>query len=181
MLNKKSLFDKIYLSIINEQTENAPKTEESIADSSDVSNEATTQLVSFKTVDKVLVDTLQKPISKITIVTTSTNEEGEPVETPVDFDGSLLTEILVTPCSDEQDDECDEQDDEQDDECVDGAEWIEDGKCLKCGSPDCDGTCVCPKCGDMNCIGDCDGVELSTDSEKPTIKSESKTSACKKK
>ena len=42
-------------------------------------------------------------------------------------------------------------------ENIDPSEWLEDGVCVKCGNPECDGTCKCKKCGSQNCIGDCEG------------------------
>ena len=42
-------------------------------------------------------------------------------------------------------------------ETIDPSEWLEDGVCVKCGNPECDGTCKCKKCGSQNCIGDCGG------------------------
>ena len=44
-------------------------------------------------------------------------------------------------------------------ETIDPSEWLEDGVCVKCGDPECDGSCKCKKCGSQNCIGDCEGGE----------------------
>jgi len=41
-------------------------------------------------------------------------------------------------------------------ENIDPSEWLEDGVCVKCGNPECDGSCKCKKCGSQNCIGDCE-------------------------
>lgn len=46
-------------------------------------------------------------------------------------------------------------------EDIDPSEWLEDGVCVKCGKPDCDGSCKCEKCGSQNCIGDCDEDEAN--------------------
>ena len=43
----------------------------------------------------------------------------------------------------------------EEDIAVECDEWLEDGVCVKCQSPECDGSCKCEKCGEVNCIGDC--------------------------
>ena len=48
---------------------------------------------------------------------------------------------------------------------IDPSEWLEDGVCVKCGKPDCDGTCKCEKCGSQNCIGDCDETNANPKEE----------------
>lgn len=54
--------------------------------------------------------------------------------------------------SDESEDEGSVESEETE---IDPSEWVEDGVCVKCQSPECDGSCKCKKCGDINCIGDC--------------------------
>ena len=51
------------------------------------------------------------------------------------------------------------------DETIDPSEWLEDGVCVKCGNPECDGTCKCKKCGSQNCIGDCEGSVEGEDAD----------------
>ncbi len=48
-------------------------------------------------------------------------------------------------------------------ENIDPSEWLEDGVCVKCGNPECDGSCKCKKCGSQNCIGDCEESGIGKD------------------
>jgi hypothetical protein len=54
-----------------------------------------------------------------------------------------------------EDTDIEEDADIEEDIAVECDEWLEDGVCVKCQSPECDGSCKCEKCGEVNCIGDC--------------------------
>ena len=56
------------------------------------------------------------------------------------------------------------EDDEEDDDIA-AEDWLEDGICVKCGDPKCDGSCKCPKCGSMNCIGECGETTTTEENE----------------
>lgn len=90
--------------------------------------------------------------------------EGENTDGDAGVDGG---DITGDDTGDAMEDTGDAMEDTGDsiDENIDPSEWLEDGVCVKCGNPECDGTCKCKKCGSQNCIGDCEGSVEGEDTD----------------
>lgn len=71
------------------------------------------------------------------------------------------------PTSEEGEEDADptNEEDEIGMEEIDPSEWLEDGVCVKCGNPECDGSCKCKKCGSQNCIGDCEAEDIKNEDD----------------
>lgn len=89
--------------------------------------------VCFKTADQALIDALQGEFSKITVVTSTTDDNGEVVENPVDFAADLISDIEVSDASECTCDACDDGEEvaERGDPTV-----AEDTEVTECGDPE---------------------------------------------
>lgn len=156
------------------------------------------QVICFKTTDKNLIDAINSGFDEVVFFVKAKDEAtGEDTVQEVKFGPESFEDLEVKAATEDTtcpecgegtvEDECgdgavtgEDSDGTVTDECGDGAitnedsetinpsEWLEDGVCVKCGNPECDGTCKCKKCGSQNCIGDCedgDGAVTNEDGE----------------
>ena len=191
---KNSKFTETYLKIIAEENTTTVETKVENEDACPECGEDPCtceggKVVSFKTTDPNLIDTINSGFQEVVFFVNAKDENGEDTVQEVKFGPEAFGELEViddtaedtetTECGDatateedeeeeqeeqeeqgegeegEGEDEKEEINEEGEDEEIAAEDWLEDGLCVKCGDPKCDGSCKCPKCGSMNCIGEC--------------------------
>ena len=175
-----SKFNEAYLQIIKEDYD----TEMNNIPTETETDEKPLKKITFLTSDEALIDALNSGVEEVVLFTNAKDETtGEDTVVEVKFGKDSFGELAIEDEveADEEDTEVTEEDemtaeDTEIEEDVEGGdegsvegedteieediavecdEWLEDGVCVKCQSPECDGSCKCEKCGEVNCIGDC--------------------------
>ena len=170
-----SKFNEAYLQIIKEDYD----TEMNNVPAETEADEKSLKKVTFLTSDEALIDALNSGVEEVVLFTNAKDETtGEDTVVEVKFGKDSFGELAIEDeVEADEDTEVTEEDEmtaedaeiegedaeiegedaeiEGEDIAVECDEWLEDGVCVKCQSPDCDGSCKCEKCGEVNCIGDC--------------------------
>ena len=162
-----SKFNEAYLQIIKEDYD----TEMNNVPAETEADEKSLKKVTFLTSDEALIDALNSGVEEVVLFTNAKDETtGEDTVVEVKFGKDSFGELAIEDEVEADEDEMTDEDAEGGDEgsiegedaeiegediAVECDEWLEDGVCVKCQSPDCDGSCKCEKCGEVNCIGDC--------------------------
>ena len=127
----KSIFEETYLRMIKEDLDDF---EDLPAADTNTDLAPGEFQVCFKTTNKDFVEALQKNVSKITVVSKETDEEGEETEVPADFEVELM-DLNVTGGDVEEDDADAEDAEDDEDEAEDDIEESTD-ECDECDECD---------------------------------------------